>query len=922
MRRISPACFGRTLGIGPAAILAALLGTCPLCAQEAPAPAAPATTTTTTTTTTVAAGPASDATVMQEYTVTGVRASLETAQELKEDSFNLIDSVAAQDIGKFPDNTVVDALSRIPGIQVSYADGEDSGVVIRGLPNIETTINGYEVFTGTGRGVSLQDLPAEMVAGIDVYKSVSADDIEGGVAGLIDVRLHRPFDFAGEAFALTARGYDSTQAKKDSYNLSALASDRWKFGDAELGVLLDLSVSHQNYEDQIADNYVHFGANGELYDLATDSAGNRGYFADNYGFQIIPGTRTRPAASLMLQWQTKSGLNLYWDNLYTGYRNDNDVNFFIPIPSFGGYTSNVVLWPAGYEGYDVPEHYDNLGTPARFVESLTANNTNTIASKQTFHDTTNGYQGAVGGYKDLGEVRLDAEVSYDFSNVTTRGGILDTIIVTPVMNVTYNLNSPTDINMSGVDYTNPANYHLSDYFDQWEHDHSQGYAAKADATVKLGTFIESLKFGVRYSDRGVDSHQAYPGDYGLPYATLASSIPGLMVPSETNLFVSNTQLNVRQWESGSSAFLLNNSDMNILRALAGQPLGMPAADPALTFLDEEEDFATFAMANYHADLGGMPLDGSVGVRFTDLHQSLGGYQQQNVNGSTTGAYQLTSVDEANWAVLPTFNGRLKLLPDLFLRASFTKTITRPDYSDLNPAVELSSPGPTLPGTGSGGNPNLQPISSTNYDVSLEYYPTKSSQFTVAGFDRTIDGYIQSYADEETIGGSSYSVTRPQSTHGGELSGLETGFTEFFDFLPSAFKGLGAQVNYTYVDGHTTDPLTGMQSPLENVSRNNANVVLIYERSGFSARLAYTWRDRYIAAFNEPGIQPTTVWVQPLDTLDFSGSYQLTKNLTLTIDATNILGHLYHDDFGNLPMFTRDTRSYDKTYGVGLRYHFY
>jgi TonB-dependent receptor len=397
MRRISPACFGRTLGIGPAAILAALLGTCPLCAQEAPAPAAPATTTTTTTTTTVAAGPASDATVMQEYTVTGVRASLETAQELKEDSFNLIDSVAAQDIGKFPDNTVVDALSRIPGIQVSYADGEDSGVVIRGLPNIETTINGYEVFTGTGRGVSLQDLPAEMVAGIDVYKSVSADDIEGGVAGLIDVRLHRPFDFAGEAFALTARGYDSTQAKKDSYNLSALASDRWKFGDAELGVLLDLSVSHQNYEDQIADNYVHFGANGELYDLATDSAGNRGYFADNYGFQIIPGTRTRPAASLMLQWQTKSGLNLYWDNLYTGYRNDNDVNFFIPIPSFGGYTSNVVLWPAGYEGYDVPEHYDNLGTPARFVESLTANNTNTIASKQTFHDTTNGYQGAVGG---------------------------------------------------------------------------------------------------------------------------------------------------------------------------------------------------------------------------------------------------------------------------------------------------------------------------------------------------------------------------------------------------------------------------------------------------------------------------------------------------------------------------------------------
>jgi len=131
-----------------------------------------------------------------------------------------------------------------------------------------------------------------------------------------------------------------------------------------------------------------------------------------------------------------------------------------------------------------------------------------------------------------------------------------------------------------------------------------------------------------------------------------------------------------------------------------------------------------------------------------------------------------------------------------------------------------------------------------------------------------------------------------------------------------------QANFTYIDGHTQDPLTLQATPLAQVSRKNYNVVLIYERAGFSARLAYNWRDRYIDSFNQPGIQPTTVWVQPLDRLDFSGSYQLTKNLALTIDATNILGHYYHDDFGNLPMFTRDTRNYDKTYGVGIRYHFF
>ncbi len=869
------------------------------------------------TTDTTATGPT---VTLDQFTVTALRSSLSSAQEIKQNAPNLVDSIVAEDIGKFPDNTVADALQRVPGVQVTHTSGEAQNVVIRGLPNIETTINGYEVFTGVARGVALQDIPAEMLAGVDVYKSTGADKIEGGVAGLIDVRLRRPFDFPGLEVAATARGYYSDQSQKDSYNLSFLVSDRFKTAGGEFGVLVDFSDSHQNYEDQIADNYVHFGANGETYDIATNSAGQKGYFADNYGFQIVPGSRTRPAASLMLQWKNDAGLNLYWDNLFTGYTNDNSVNFFIAIPSYGGFTNNVVLFPAGSEGYSVPETFDGLGTPARFVQSFTANNTNTIASKQAFHDSTDGYQGAFGGYQDYGRVRVDAEVSYDFSTVRTRGAILDTIIVTPVMNITYNQNAPTAVNLSGVDYTNPANYHLSDYFDQWDRDHSVAYAVKSDAIVHLeNSFLNSLKFGFRYADRYVDSHQANPGSYGLPSNVLASSIPGLEQLSSGNLFVSSSQLNVRYWQSANSNFLLNDTALNSLRALAGQPLGRPAADPALTFNDDEQNFAAFALANYITHIGDMPLDGEFGVRFTDTHQSLGGLEQQTINGATTGAFIPTVADEARWNVLPTANARLKLRDDLQLRASFTKTVTRPDFSDLNPALSLTAPGPTLPGQGTGGNPNLDPITSTNYDVALEYYPSKSNQFTVSGFYRTIDGYIQNYADEEIIGGDSYSVTRPQSTHDGKLSGIETGFTQFLDFLPAPFRGIGLQVNYTYIDGHTQDPLNGQSTPLAEVSKNNYNLVLIYERGRFSGRLAYTWRDKYIDSFNQPGIQPTTVWVQPLGRMDFSASYELTKFLTLTVDATNLLDHLYHDNFGDLPMFTRDTRSYDRTYGVGLRY---
>ena len=141
--------------------------------------------------------------------------------------------------------------------------------------------------------------------------------------------------------------------------------------------------------------------------------------------------------------------------------------------------------------------------------------------------------------------------------------------------------------------------------------------------------------------------------------------------------------------------------------------------------------------------------------------------------------------------------------------------------------------------------------------------------------------------QETIGGNSYSVTRPRSTHDGYLEGAEVNYQEFFTFLPDPFKGLGIQANYTYIKGETQSPLTLQDTPLAEVSKNNYNLVLIYEEGAFSSRLAHTWRDKFIDSFNQPGLQPTTVWVLANDRLDFSASYDLSKNVTLTFDATNI-----------------------------------
>ena len=174
---------------------------------------------------------------------------------------------------------------------------------------------------------------------------------------------------------------------------------------------------------------------------------------------------------------------------------------------------------------------------------------------------------------------------------------------------------------------------------------------------------------------------------------------------------------------------------------------------------------------------------------------------------------------------------------------------------------------------------------------------------------------------ETIGGSVYSITRPRSSHNGYLQGFEAGFQQFFDFLPDAFKGLGVQANYTYIKGATEDAVTNIKNPLAQVSKSNYNIIGIYEKGPFSSRIAYNWRDKYIDSFNQPGIQPTTVWVQPRGQLDFSASYDFGKNLSITVDATNILKGKYKDNFGDLPLFSRDVRNYDRTYGVGVRYKY-
>lgn len=191
----------------------------------------------------VAAEQSSDAPASEDgIVVTGVRASLSSAQSIKRNSDVIVDSIVAEDIGKLPDRNVAEALQRITGIQVQRQYGEGSSVAIRGLTQVRTELNGRDIFTASGANqLNLEDIPSELLSGIDVYKNPSADLIEDQLSGTINFRTRKPFDFDGLKVAATATQsyFDLTDKFKPSASL--MVSDRWDTGIGEIGILASVS---------------------------------------------------------------------------------------------------------------------------------------------------------------------------------------------------------------------------------------------------------------------------------------------------------------------------------------------------------------------------------------------------------------------------------------------------------------------------------------------------------------------------------------------------------------------------------------------------------------------------------------------------------------------------------------------------------
>jgi len=434
--------------------------------------------------------------------------------------------------------------------------------------------------------------------------------------------------------------------------------------------------------------------------------------------------------------------------------------------------------------------------------------------------------------------------------------------------------------------------------------------------------LSRLQFGVSGSTRTKDNHTMRTLDaLDLAYIGYTARIPEelLQIFTAGNVAGSNgptqwltydpdaflswltTEAAWGQLAPGGDLYDPNDPDraQQIRDALAAHGGDINPMDfPLDSWKVREKNVAAFAQADFEGEIGVMPWKLNVGVRYvrTDLTSEALSAQVESITGNPgdptlatvhfTDPVPLTKRSSYHdW--LPSLNFRLNLRENLLLRASASKTLTRPTLTNLR-ASETIMVQPPGPGVHNTGNPDLKPYTSKNVDLGLEWYINDTSYFAVAGFYKNVSNFVAMMTSPTTIQGYPFMQTIPVNAESAIIKGAELSFQHTFDYLPAPFDGLGVQLNYTAVDSQQSfDPsITSGQFAVEGLS-DSGNLVLFYEKDRFGIRAAWNWRDEYLAAVSGEQGEPTTV--NSYNQLDLSTNFKLTDNISIFADATNLTG---------------------------------
>jgi iron complex outermembrane receptor protein len=802
-----------------------------------------------------------------EVVVTGYRASLQDALEVKRNSELVVDAIAGGDIGALPDVTIAESLVRLPGVNGTRDRGNQSQAALRGLgPRLVLgLVNGREVASSEpSRNVRWEIYPSEVVSGADVYKSQSADLVAGGVAGTIDIKTIHPLDYEGPSMLF--RGgpvyYEagSDIPGYDPYGYRGSAS----FTEGNDTVAFNLGVSLQQQKNAFP-SFQGWGYNDGSINPGNDTGDLDGDGIDNptpWGAQteVKKLTEDRYGVNGAVGFRIGDNFELNLDALYSRFTIDEDQN-----QAWYGRNGTTGNWANGswgcYNG--TGSSYTQVGED---VVGATLNNcyasvTNVIAQYTEDKDLL--VSGANAKFTSE-KWTMTLDLSHSKATRENRWAAFRSEVYPATMTFDMSAgNTPSLLTSSDPSDPNIQNA------PSWLPGQSDGPDSLKDSLSAIrvdflrefeGDHLKSLQFGARSSTR--DKEYFRRQQFYAPI--VAGNLPASLFSSYS----------VSEFDAPP---LLNGSFREIIdAAYGGMPVDKDAIMESSRWSVDEYVSEFYAKVRFGGEMGSVPFTGNAGVRVVNTNTRSTGFS--STNGGALDEVSLTS-DYSE--ILPSVNLTFNLADDKLLRAGIARVIARPPLDELRASRSLWNSSP--PPTGSGGNPNLDPFIANQADVSFEWYFRPEALASVAVFYKDVDSHIGYTTEPVTIDGITYAVTGPFNGKGGGITGAEFTFQTPFS---GAFRDFGIYANYAIVDTDvkefypSTNPL-----PIEGYAENTAALDLWWSRSGWEARVGYKYHSPFsiIAGWN--GSDVRTLGEETI--LDASLSWQVNEVFGIRFQVNNL-----------------------------------
>ncbi|MFA0813477.1 TonB-dependent receptor [Microbulbifer epialgicus] len=885
---------------------------------------------------------------LEEVTVIGIRTSVLDSVEAKRNADVVADVVDAGALSSLPDQSIADALGRLPGVTTVRANGQSSQLNIRGMNGdfLQTTLNGREQASTSGysestRWISFDQYPAELINQAAVYKSPKASHIEGGVAGTVELKTANPLDADKEHnFNANVRmSFNDTadEVGADEFGERVTLSYLGKFMDGKVGVALGYS----HLEQPNSFTKARAGADQKLgYDSTVDydEDGEADALPQAFQWHTGNGTDTRNGYLASVVLQPTDNFKAQLDYFKSDFERI-DTRHGITVSGLSS-TNSYALSDTEVKGGVVTSGRVNITDPkteydsspwfeSRSEDQSTQADSDSIGMNLEWNFADRHTLVVDYSYSEGTKTRKDQIVSmhaYDLS--TDADGNLEAWEEVAGQSFAYSLNGdgiPTG-GFTGVDFTNLDSIRLSRY-EEYPHEYTDEVEAfKVDYRFDLEWgAVASVEAGIRFSDRTFDADRgtflygSRDGQYNGYCADNLSDIE--CMPQNLDGFVK-----VESVEGAPDHLVV--TDMDALASSifgAGNYEGKKVFSRDWTFVESgavtEEVFAYYLMANIDTQLGSIPLTGNFGVRIVETDVKSSGIQNVGAGngveitddvGITSDSYDHIKYGPEYTDTLPSLNLNFELTEQDYLRFAAAKVMGRPPVAQLKGGAGSwvsinNNTGAEEYNVWTKGSPYLDPFRANQIDLAYEHYFEDGGAVTAAIFWKDIESLVEKqniYLDSQSERSALFDSLRiiipgdldagelqtyVNNDKGGYIRGIELAGTKTFDRLPGVFSGLGMTASYSYTESETEitgGNFYGETLPLPGLSEHVWSTTVFWDIGNFSSHVNVRYRDEFILNMSIPG-GSTPALAEAYTTVDAQISYAFDYGIDLVFSANNL-----------------------------------